>query len=377
MRARASSEHQAAVERRLALLRAELAGETRLAAVPERDGGPDAPPSGAQVLPGPEAWWEEHTRLAGPRPVGGGAADPSDPGEVVEVGDVGDAPVPATPAPEGDPTLLPVPGRHAARRRERARPGAVLRRASAELLPEAVRGRVALGPGGLATVALLVATALALSCWFLVRARPTAVDLTSGSSAAAPSAGAGTSDTEVAVGAPLPASTDGAVPPAGVADASAPSVGAGAATVTVDVEGRVRHPGIAVLPTGARVVDALEAAGGARPGVDLAPLNLARVLVDGEQLRVGIRAATAVAPPGSAAAPPSAGGAPAGPTTLTDLNTATETQLEALPEVGPVTARSILDYRDQHGGFASVDELLDVDGIGEATLEKLRPWVTV
>jgi competence protein ComEA len=144
--------------------------------------------------------------------------------------------------------------------------------------------------------------------------------------------------------------------------------------VTVDVAGKVRHPGIAVLDAGSRVVDALEAAGGAKAGVDLAGLNLARVLVDGEQVVVGERppggvGASATPPPG----PPSGGG----PATLVNLNTATEAELDTLPDVGPVTAASILAWRDQHGGFTSVDELLEVDGIGEVTLGKLAPLVTV
>ena len=145
-----------------------------------------------------------------------------------------------------------------------------------------------------------------------------------------------------------------------------------AGTVTVDVAGKVRHPGIAVLDAGARVVDALEAAGGARPGVDLTGLNLARVLVDGEQVVVG-----GPAPSGAAAAASAPAGAPSGPVAMVNLNTATESELDTLPEVGPVTAASILQWRDQHGGFTSVDELLEVDGIGEVTLGKLAPYVTV
>ena len=134
----------------------------------------------------------------------------------------------------------------------------------------------------------------------------------------------------------------------------------------------MRRPGIAVLDAGARVVDALEAAGGARPGVDLTGLNLARVLVDGEQVVVGGPAPTGAA--ASASPPP---GDPSGPVVMVNLNTATESELDTLPEVGPVTAASILQWRDQHGGFTSVDELLEVDGIGEVTLGKLAPYVTV
>jgi competence protein ComEA len=141
--------------------------------------------------------------------------------------------------------------------------------------------------------------------------------------------------------------------------------------VTIDVTGKVRRPGIAVLDAGSRVVDALEAAGGARPGVDLTSLNLARVLVDGEQIVVGVAAPAGVAsavtpiPPGPAAGP------------LVNLNTADQALLETLPDVGPVTAEAIIAWRTEHGGFTAVDELLEVDGIGDATLETLTPHVTV
>jgi len=161
-------------------------------------------------------------------------------------------------------------------------------------------------------------------------------------------------------------------PPAPVPSASS-GAGAPAAspgTVTVDVAGKVRRPGIVVLDAGARVTDALAAAGGARKGVDLTPLNLARVLVDGEQIVVGGPAR----PPAAAGAATGTGGA-AGP--LVNLNTAGQTELESLPEVGPVTAQSIIAWRDAHGGFTSVDELLEVDGIGAKTLEQITPHVTV
>jgi len=159
--------------------------------------------------------------------------------------------------------------------------------------------------------------------------------------------------------------------PAGSQAGGGAAATAAPATVTIDVAGKVRHPGIAVLDTGARVVDAIKAAGGARPGVDLTGLNLARLLVDGEQVVVG------GAPPSGAAAEAVPSSAASGPATLVNLNTATETELDTLPDVGPVTAASILQWRDQHGGFTSVDELLEVDGIGEVTLGKLAPYVTV
>jgi competence protein ComEA len=143
--------------------------------------------------------------------------------------------------------------------------------------------------------------------------------------------------------------------------------------VLVDVAGRVRHPGVVQLPAGSRVIDALRKAGGARPRVDLTTLNLARVLADGEQILVGrTSAATGGLAGASAAAAPPAGG-----TAMVNLNSATEEQLEALPGVGPVTAQKILDWRQTHGRFSAVDELLEVSGIGDKTLARLAPYLTL
>jgi competence protein ComEA len=156
-----------------------------------------------------------------------------------------------------------------------------------------------------------------------------------------------------------------------------PSEGAAAdgepVVVVVDVAGKVRHPGIATLPVGSRVVDAIEAAGGVRHGVDLTTLNLARVLVDGEQILVGIRA-----PGGVAASAASAGGTTSGGVDLmVNINAATQSELEELPGVGPVTAAAILQWRQDNGPFSAVDELLEVSGIGEATLAEMAPFVTL
>jgi competence protein ComEA len=137
------------------------------------------------------------------------------------------------------------------------------------------------------------------------------------------------------------------------------------------VAGKVRRPGIAELPIGSRVVDAVRAAGGTRRGVPLGSLNLARVLVDGEQVVVGVGAPPGVA--ASAAAAPTSGAA----VPMVDINTASQADLEALPGVGPVTARSILDFRAENGTFTSVDELLEVSGIGDATLARIAPYVTL
>jgi competence protein ComEA len=141
---------------------------------------------------------------------------------------------------------------------------------------------------------------------------------------------------------------------------SAPSTG----QIIVAVQGRVAHPGLYRLPAGARVADALAAAGGALPGVDLSYVNLARKLSDGELVLVG------TTPPPDQSAPGGAGG-------KVNLNTATVAQLDALPGVGSALAQRILAYRDQHGGFRSVDDLRHVPGIGDAKFAQLKDLVTV
>jgi competence protein ComEA len=140
--------------------------------------------------------------------------------------------------------------------------------------------------------------------------------------------------------------------------------------VVVDVAGQVRRPGIVTLPAGSRVHEAIERAGGIKGALDQPTLNLARVLVDGEQILVGVD------PPAAAVAGPGAGGTGV-PGAPVNLNTATLEELDALPGVGPVTAQAILDWRTENGRFTSVDDLLDVAGIGEKTLEDLRDRVSV
>jgi competence protein ComEA len=159
---------------------------------------------------------------------------------------------------------------------------------------------------------------------------------------------------------PVPAALVSAaplVPTSGRASAS-PSRGPTGQVVVVDVVGRVRRPGLVRLPAGSRVDDAVRAAGGAVPGTDLSGVNLARVLVDGEQIAVGI---TPRAPP------PGASGSSAAGAGLINLNTATAEQLDSLPGIGPVLAQRILDWRTEHGRFVSADQLRQVSGIGEAT----------
>jgi competence protein ComEA len=155
--------------------------------------------------------------------------------------------------------------------------------------------------------------------------------------------------------------------PAPVAMSAEPSSQPPSAELVIDVEGKVRRPGIVTVPAGSRVHEAIAEAGGFRGRVDTTTLNLARVLTDGEQILVGAGPEPAL----------SGGGASAtGANTRISLATATLEQLDTLPGIGPVTAQAILDHRAEHGAFRSVDDLLDVKGIGEATLADLRDRVT-
>ncbi|WP_414990679.1 helix-hairpin-helix domain-containing protein [Aeromicrobium sp.] len=138
--------------------------------------------------------------------------------------------------------------------------------------------------------------------------------------------------------------------------------------IVVDVAGKVQRPGVVTLPAGSRVHEAIDAAGGLAGEVDTTSLNLARRLVDGEQILVGV---APVAPAGGGG-----GGAATGAGAV-NLNQADLAALDELPGVGPVTAQAIIDWRADNGPFRSVDDLLEVSGIGEATLAKLRDLVTV
>ena len=153
--------------------------------------------------------------------------------------------------------------------------------------------------------------------------------------------------------------------------------------------GLVHTPGLVTLAPGARIADALQAAGGAMDGADTIGLNMARPLGDGEQIVVGLApvsgqptALGSSVASGSAPDPAAAGtgtgiGQAEGAVRPVDLNTATVEQLDALPGVGPVTAAAIVAWRQANGKFTSVDQLADVDGIGPARLEKLRALVRV
>jgi competence protein ComEA len=256
------------------------------------------------------------------------------------------------------------PGRHALRPTSR---GHRLVGAVHDRLPPTLQGRVHLASGHVAVVAVLVAAALGLTCWWVLAAEGDPVPAPAGALVETPAEDGAVEPLLPATLAPTPA----AAPT--VAGGPSSSDTAASTRVVVDVAGKVRRPGIVTLPAGSRVADALDAAGGARAGVDLTSLNLARVLVDGEQVLVGIAPPAGVA--ASAAAQPQAEAA-AG-SMLVNINTADQTALEELPGVGPVTAAAILEWRSQHGSFSSVDELLEVSGIGEATLAEIAPHVTL
>ena len=199
-----------------------------------------------------------------------------------------------------------------------------------------------------ATAAVLVVAALIVGAWFvLVRDTPDA------------DAGAATIPF-------APGSTDASVAPT----PTSPST-----SVVVHAAGAVRSPGLYVLPAGSRVADLVEAAGGAGRRADTDGVNLAAELVDGQQIVLPRRGGPAAAI--AATAVPSTGTGTDPPAAPVDLNTAESPELETLSGVGPATAAAILEYRAVNGPFATVDELLQVPGIGEVTLERLRPAVTV
>ncbi len=227
---------------------------------------------------------------------------------------------------------------------------------SARRLDPGVRGVAGLAV--LAAVAALVAVVLA----WRSAPRPSSValprpvvDATRASSAAAGPGGAGVSGT-----------TPGVRPSA-------------AAQVVVEVAGKVARPGVVRLPGGSRVADAVQAAGGVAPGSATTGLSMARRLVDGEQIVVGAPAPPAGMSAPTSGSPSSSSGAGATPTADVplDLNAATAAQLDALPGVGPVLAQRIVAWRQQHGGFASPDQLRQVSGLGGKKGEALMPLVRV
>lgn len=178
----------------------------------------------------------------------------------------------------------------------------------------------------------------------------------------------------------IPMATAGGVGATSVAGAAAESVSAPTTTIierVVHVAGAVRRPGLVRLSGSPRVADAVEAAGGLRSDADLDRLNLAAPVSDGVRVFIPVVGAP---DPGPVATPAPTGGDaadPSSPEAPVDLNSATADQLEELPGVGPSTSAAIIRYREESGRFGSVDELLEVRGIGPTKLEALRPMVTV
>jgi competence protein ComEA len=190
----------------------------------------------------------------------------------------------------------------------------------------------------------------------------------------------------------VPSPSGGGPVPSGPAAVGSVAPSASAAVAAVYVLGAVRHAGVVEVPVGTRVDAVLERAGGAAADADLARLNLARAVVDGERLyvpRVGETSVPEALGPdvaggsgvvGSGAGSGVGGGvgsAAGGPDAVVDLNTADQATLETLPGIGQALAGRIIAWREEHGGFSSVDDLLDVSGIGQARLDDLRDRVRV
>ncbi|MEU2397581.1 ComEA family DNA-binding protein [Streptomyces pseudogriseolus] len=303
----------------------------------------------------------------GTRPAAGsgGSADAARPGRFLGVGPGGEEPAtfpvrlpasrpgrdaagPPAPAEQETPDGVPEPGPPRGRRFL----GAALR----ERLPLWVQARCGLERRSVVALSALLVLALVFAVQHFWTGRTQPVKAPEVVRAAPAARGEGMDGGGDASGAP------GAFGQAG---------GTAAPEIMVDVSGKVRDPGVHRLPAGSRVEDALKAAGGVRPGTRTGGLNRARFLVDGEQLVVG-----GPAPAGAAApAAPAGTGTAAVPTAPVSLNTATVDQLDTLPGVGPVLARHIVDYRTRNGGFRSVDELREVNGIGDRRFADLRGLV--
>jgi competence protein ComEA len=139
-------------------------------------------------------------------------------------------------------------------------------------------------------------------------------------------------------------------------------------TILVHVAGKVKKPDVYPLLQGSRVADAIKAAGGAKKGVDLSDINLARILIDGEQIYVGYVAAVDRSTPKNSVKKYSG---------IVNINRATKAEFDSLVGIGPVIAGKIVTYRNQNGTFMAIEDLLKVSGIGAKTLERIRPRLTL
>ncbi|MEU4064060.1 ComEA family DNA-binding protein [Streptomyces wedmorensis] len=269
-------------------------------------------------------------------------------------------PVPSATSPGGPETGWPPEAREEPAMPERGSPpGARARLAAAvrERAPVWVQTRCGLEPRTLAALTVFLVVAAGVAGGYFWAGRPEAVRAPELVRAARPAT------------APAVVAAPGVR--AGPVSRPEEAAAASGAKVVVDVAGKVLRPGVLTLPAGSRVADALRAAGGARPGADLTGLNRARVLFDGEQVLVGVPGMPSGGA-GSAGGSASGGGGPGAPLSL---STATVEQLDTLPGVGPVLAQHIVDHRVEHGGFRSVTELREVNGIGERRFADLEPLV--
>ncbi|WST53237.1 ComEA family DNA-binding protein [Streptomyces rubiginosohelvolus] len=279
----------------------------------------------------------------------------------VAVHEPAETPVPAPTPPEPE-TVGEVPVDTSRARR--------LVSAVRERLPLWVRLRCGMAPRTRVVLGLVLLAAVAVATVHFWSVRPEAVRAPEPVSdeAAAPAL----PPDPLRSGAPGPVSRPASgEPPSG-------SGGIGSGQIVVDVSGKVHRPGVRRLPAGSRVEDALEAAGGVRAGTDVTGLNRARVLVDGEQVAVGLPPGlpvTGTAGGGGVGSGAAGGPGGAGPSVPLSLNTATAEQLETLPGVGPVLAQHMIDYRTENNGFRSVDELRQVNGIGDRRFADLQPLV--
>jgi competence protein ComEA len=233
-------------------------------------------------------------------------------------------------------------------------------------------GRPAFGRAHLGVVCGLLLLGLVLACLAVLRARPVALagpGLTMSQSVAGSTAPSGTSTTAGHTTRPTGQTTGPTV------TASASQSGA---RIVVHVLGAVRRPGLVRLPEGSRVQDAIDAAGGLLPSADPAEINLAQPLGDGQQVYIGTTAHPSgevrQTGAGGSGATTAGGGETGG---QIDLNSATASQLDTLPGVGPVTAERIIAWRTEHRRFSRVEELQEVDGIGPKTYAQIAPHVRV
>ncbi|WP_380167679.1 helix-hairpin-helix domain-containing protein [Jannaschia sp. R86511] len=324
----------------------------------------------------------------------------------------------ADPDPDPDPDPFPVPpadggrrrgaGRHAGRDEARAPgwrlvgvpPGLAVLLLVGAVVAVVVLGRggggeeLVVGPAGAEAVASSGATDPDLGGEDPGGAELGGADLGGAglAGAAEEGAGGGPGDGAAADGAPVGGDpADGAPEGGDPADGAAPvpSVPAAPQEIVVHVDGAVLRPGLVRLPAGARVADAVTAAGGAGEDADTRLVNLARPLADGELVVVPRPGEQVPAPPGppaaggpgdGAAGGPAAGSQDAGgtaPGALVDLNRADVAALDALPGIGPALAGRIVAFREEQGPFVSVDDVTSVSGIGPAVLADIRDLVTV